>query len=98
VRQELLSLFGKRLGAPGAAALAIKLRAKPGLQGQEAIADALFRDVQNLGDVAQAALASELDECGDLIGGEGNVILNVYFSSFRLLISWRSGFSRTGSG
>src|SRR5262245_53803811 len=75
VRQKRLPLVGERRSQPAAAALVVKLDAQSLLQGEEPIAQPLFRDVRLARRGPQAAAVGELDEGGDLVGRDrGEVV------------------------
>src|SRR5262245_15114102 len=71
VRQEQPPLFGQRLPAAGTAPLMVEFDIPQALlQGEEAVAQSLLRDLQRLRRTAQAALPRQLDERRYLVRGQ----------------------------
>src|SRR6266851_7703610 len=68
-----MALLRERLRTARPPALAIELHTDAALQGEQAVADALFGNVQHPGGAVQTALSRQLDKGGDLIGRQGEM-------------------------
>jgi hypothetical protein len=68
--QEFVSVCREGVVRPRPATFAVEFGANASFQDHQPIPHSLFRDVQGLGSVSEAAAARQLDERGDLVGGQ----------------------------